>query len=404
MIHIPDNIASRITVLVGSTAVISNKPVEVFNPSRIEFLADLSRILLSDPTCKAMPDIATFAYWCRQANLKRLCAQRTSSAQFRMGLGLTFHICPSNVPVNFAFSMAFGLLSGNSCVLRLPSKESQTASVLVDAIGSLLEKKQHDGLAGVLTLVRFDRDDELNQFWMSVADGRIVWGGDTTVSTIRGYSCKPRSREVAFPDRYSLCVLGPNVVLQMSDEALQQFCRDLFNDIYLMDQAACSSPQLVVWVGSQDQAAKAKARLWPALVNQARARYQLMSVQVMDKFVQACQHAIENTHLQHIHRHENLLYRLELNSVSMNQDQTRGYFGTIHEVTVTDLDVLAPIVNERYQTLTTIGIDKDQIRNMISDHGLRGIDRVVSVGRALDMDIVWDGYDIVSSLSRLITI
>ena len=34
---------------------------------------------------------------------------------------------------------------------------------------------------------------------------------------------------------------------------------------------------------------------------------------------------------------------------------------------------------------------------------LRGIDRVVPVGRALDMDIVWDGYDLIGSLSRLIT-
>ena len=404
MIRIPDNVASRMSVLVGSSVSISNKPVEVFDPSRVDFLADLSRQLLSDPKSRAMPDIAAFAYWCRPANLKRLRDQRTFDPQFRMGLGLTFHICPANVPVNFAFSMAFGLLSGNSCVLRLPSKESETSSILVGAIGSLLEKKQHQGLAGALTLLRFDRDDELNRFWMSVADGRIVWGGDTTVSTMRGYSCRPRSREVAFPDRYSLCALSPDAVLQMSDEALQQFCRDLFNDIYLMDQAACSSPQLLAWVGSQDQAEKAKTRLWPALVNQARARYQLMSVQVMDKFVQACRHAIENSHLQRIHRHENLLYRLELDIVSMNQDQTRGYFGTIHEVTVTSLDILAPIVNERYQTLTTIGIDQDQIRHMISHHGLRGIDRVVPVGRALDMDIVWDGYDIVSSLSRLITI
>jgi hypothetical protein len=46
----------------------------------------------------------------------------------------------------------------------------------------------------------------------------------------------------------------------------------------------------------------------------------------------------------------------------------------------------------------------EKVREFIVRNGLRGIDRVVPVGQALDMDIVWDGYDIIGSLSRLITI
>ncbi len=404
MIRIPDNIATRMSVLVGSHSIISNKPVEIFDQLRVEFLADLSRYLFSDSRIKAMPDIAAFAYWCRHANLKRLCDQCISDAEFRMGLGLSFHVCPSNVPVNFAFSMAFGLLAGNTCVVRLPSKESETVNIIVEVIAEILKNKEYLELSNALTLVRFNRDDEVNRFWMSVADGRVVWGGDVTVSTMRMYPSRPRSREVAFPDRYSFCVLEPNAVLSMNDMEFERFCKDLFNDIYLMDQAACSSPQLLAWVGGQDQAEKAQLKLWPALVNQARDKYQLLPVQVMDKFVQLCRHAIENSQIQHIYRHENFLYRLELDGVSMDQDQTRGYFGTIHEVIVPSLDLLAPIVNERYQTLTFFGLEKAQIRNIISQHGLRGIDRAVPVGRALDMDIVWDGYDIVRSLSRLISL
>jgi hypothetical protein len=36
----------------------------------------------------------------------------------------------------------------------------------------------------------------------------------------------------------------------------------------------------------------------------------------------------------------------------------------------------------------------------MASQNLRGIDRVVPVGRAIDMGLVWDGYDIVTSLSR----
>ncbi len=320
-----------------------------------------------------------------------------------MGLGLTFHICPANVPVNFAFSMAFGLLSGNSNVLRLPSKSSPAAELLLEAISKELDDPAHGHVRQALLLVRFERDDDVNRFWMSVADGRIVWGGDATVAHMRGFSTKARSREVAFADRYSICVLEPNSILEMDEPALRGFCQRLFNDIYLMDQAACSSPQLCVWIGAQTAVTLAQSRLWPALTKHAELHYELQAVQVMDKFVQICRHALNQVEVRQIFRHQNILYRVELANAGPHQDDSRGYFGTLHEVVFATLDQLAPLVNERYQTLCVQGVETETVREFIVRNGLRGIDRVVPVGRALDMDIVWDGYDLIGSLSRLIT-
>ena len=39
---------------------------------------------------------------------------------------------------------------------------------------------------------------------------------------------------------------------------------------------------------------------------------------------------------------------------------------------------------------------------MVIDNRLRGIDRIVPVGRAMDIGIIWDGYDIISMLSRIV--
>lgn len=404
MILTPDNVSRKTTVLAGALSAISNSPVEIFNESRIEFLAQLSRCLLALPASKAFPDVVTFAYWSRHANLMRLRAPYLQDHRLRMGLGLTFHICPANVPVNFAFSMAFGLLSGNTCLLRLPSKPSAAADLLVRTIKSLLDEPRYLAIRQALALVQYERDDEISKYWMSEADGRIVWGGDQTVTHMRTFPCKPRSREVAFSDRYSLCVLSPAFILEMDELAFKQFCKDLFNDIYLMDQAACSSPQLIAWIGKQADVLQAQARLWPEVVQIAEQKYALQAVQVMDKFVQACRSALNGAHVQVIERHENLLYRASLGGIDLHQDAYRGYFGTVHEVVLPHLDVLAPIVNERYQTLTAQGIDNAFIREWIVRNQLRGIDRVVPVGRALDMNIVWDGYDMVASLSRLIDV
>ncbi len=404
MIPIHNNLLLKMSVLAGSAESITNAPTEIFDESRIEFLSELSYRLLTNSVIKSLPDVATFAFWCRRANLSKIRSSYFQTGGLRMGLGLTFHICPANVPINFAFSMAFGLLAGNSCVLRLPSKYTPTTDVLVQAISKQLEEPKFQYMRQTLALLRYERDDEINSYWMSIADGRIVWGGDETVAQMRSFPSKSRSREVAFADRYSICAIDPRSLTQMKDSKFQQFCIDICNDIYLMGQAACSSPQLIAWIGAHEEIKLAQSRLWPEVVKIAEQKYSLKAVNVVDKFVQACRSSIADANVVEIVRSGNTLYRVALNGVDQHQHETRGYFGTVHEVELPNLNALAPIVNERYQTLAIEGIETSVVREWITHNRLRGIDRVVPIGRALDMSIVWDGYDIVHSLSRIIAI
>ena len=404
VILIPNNISNLMQILTGESSKVSNSPTTVFNALRLAFLAELSQNLLSHKDARAFPDVISFAYWSRRANLMRMADRFIGVSDIRMGLGLTFHICPANVPINFAFSMAFGLLSGNTCVIRLPSKHSATVNLMVEVINNLLSKQPYSTLASELILTRYDRNDEVSRFWMSVADGRIVWGGDTTVNHMRGMPCRTRSREVAFPDRYSFAAINPSAVLQLDKVDLQSLCHKFFNDMYLMDQAACSSPQLLVWVGNHIEAEKAKVRFWPQIERLAKLRYMPQPVQIMDKYVQACMSIVNNAQVIDVKRDSNQLYRIQLSGVSLRQDECRGYNGTIHEVTFDTLDPLIPLITERYQTLTYFGIDIEQAKGFITKNNLRGIDRIVPIGKALDMDIVWDGYEIVSTLSRYVVL
>ncbi len=66
------------------------------------------------------------------------------------------------------------------------------------------------------------------------------------------------------------------------------------------------------------------------------------------------------------------------------------------------LEGLCPIVNEKYQTLTYFGVEAEKLQEMVMKNCLRGIDRIVPVGKAMDIGIVWDGYDIIGILSRII--
>jgi hypothetical protein len=39
---------------------------------------------------------------------------------------------------------------------------------------------------------------------------------------------------------------------------------------------------------------------------------------------------------------------------------------------------------------------------MVVSNGLSGIDRIVPVGKALDMGVIWDGYDLIRTMSRIV--
>jgi hypothetical protein len=403
VIHIPENIKKKISFLIGKANQVSNAPVVVFDESRTKFLSDLSIELLSNSNIRQYPDVATFAFWCRSSNLNKIIKNHRTS-RLRVGLGMVYHNSPSNVPVNFAFSLVFGLLSGNTNVVRLSSKGSDSELIILNVISELLATNKYSEIRQFISIIRFDRDDEVNKFWMSVADGRVIWGGDETVSKMRSFQCKPRSREIVFPDRFSLCVINANKIVKASDSDLKKICQNLFNDVYILDQNACTSPQLFNWVGNDSSIKKAKDRLWPEFSKYIRQIHSLEPIQYMNKYVDACRNILSHDNIKSINHENNLLFNIELSHFHEQQQNQRGYFGTIHEISIQNLNELSKAIDDSCQTLTYYGFDIEELKNFIISNQLRGIDRIVPIGRSLDMSVIWDGYDIINHLSRTIDI
>ncbi|NVK17382.1 MAG: acyl-CoA reductase [Methylocystaceae bacterium] len=404
MIPLMDDIQADMNVLVGDLATLSNRPAIAWEPMRLAFLADLSRSLLKHPLCKTMADVTTFAYWIRKANLQTLKDRFTSDAGMQVGVGVTFHICPSNVAVNFAYSLVFGLLAGNTCVLRLATKETPVDRLIVEAIRDVLSQAMYQDLKDAILLMRYERNEKLNAYWLGQADGRVIWGGDETVNHMRRYQTPPRSREITFADRYSFCALKPDAVLACSEEDLLKICQKLFYDIYLMDQAACSSPQLIVWVGEQDKIRAAKEKLWSLFYSFCQTQYEITPIQVMNKFSQICVNASEYDAIDQVVSHDNLLYRSQLNDVKNGLEHYRGYAGAVLEASLSHLSEMEKVVTQTYQTMTYFGFEQVELEDFMRTSRVRGIDRIVPIGQAVDMDIIWDGYEIISSLSRLVDI
>lgn len=386
--------------LVGAD-IISSCPLEPYALIICEFLSELSKELRSSKEVSIFPDIMAFAYFCRKKHIEQL-KKAFNDGKTRLGLGILFHIAPSNIPINFAFSFVFGLLAGNANIVRVPSKNFPQIAMICKTIKKILKAEQFKILRSMICFIRYEQDDKTTAFFSKNCNARIIWGGDKTVEHIRSFPIALRSSDITFPDRYSFCMINADAVMALDHEKLQKLVNDFYNDTYLMDQNACSSPHLIIWLGNEKQ--KAKERFWGALEKIVEKKYFVSTVIAIDKYTQFCHDAISHDKIARVIQHKNNIYRLVVNSLPNEIDQLRGRCGYFYEHDLVNRNDLWRVVNQKFQTLVYFGLNQFELRDEVLMHRLTGIDRIVPIGKALDMGVIWDGYDMVKVLSRIIDV
>ncbi len=388
---------SDVNYLIGEKNI-TTTGLPIFDENVCAFLESLSKNILKEPQAKAYPDLVSFAFWIRKANIQKLKQNYAGEAR-RLGKGLCFHIAPSNIPVNFAFSYAFGLLAGNANIVRMPSKSFPQVEILLEIMQNVLVA--HPGIYARTAFVQYARTSSATEELSKQADARMIWGGDATIHHLRSLPTKPRAVDITFADRYSIGLINAQELLKLDDAALTRLSEGFYNDTYSMDQNACSSPQLVFWLNDD---VVAREKFWAAVYSVASQKYELQDAVAVDKFTRACADAIELENVASIANTSNLLYRVELGDIAPNTDSLRGKGGYFYEYSLDDMDKMLSIISDRYQTLTYFGVDPEDICEQIIQSTARGIDRIVPIGKAMDIDILWDGHDLVRELSRIITV
>lgn len=397
---------SRVQVLSPAGGDLSttrhSRPLQPFAPEVVAFLGDLSDALVSDPRVRAMPDVYSFGFWCRRASLAAM-QRGYHDLDRRLGRGVVFHIAPGNVPVNFAYSLAAGLLAGNANVVRVPSEEFEQVRIIAEVIDTVMSRPSHQGLRDHIRLVRYDRADHgVTANFSGACDVRVIWGGDATINSIRQHPLASRAFDVTFADRYSACVIGADEYLNASDPAM--IARGFYNDTYLFDQNACTAPHLVLWLGARSSVDRAREVFWRELHSYTQGRYRLEPKSAVDKWAGLLRYAALHGESHIITGGDNLISRLELPRLEPGIEDWHGNCGFFFESHIEELDRILPIVSRRYQTLSYAGLDKAALRNLVVDGRAVGIDRIVPIGRTLDFSLEWDGYNLVHTLSRLVDV
>lgn len=404
----PAQIDQMLSYLTGDFPTVRNMahtaPLTPFSDAVTAFLDDLSRELMADKLAKKYADVMTLGFWLRRASINGLKKKylEDESENIRVGRGMAFHIAPSNVPVNFAYSLFTGLLMGNANVVRVPSKEFPQVTLIARLINKVLER--HLSLQPYIALVRYDRNVDINAFLSSMCDVRIIWGGDATIEEIRSVRLQPRAAEITFADRYSLAVIDSDYYLTCEDK--KKIAQDFYNETYLSDQNACTSPRVVVWHGSKKD--EAKQEFWINLRKIVQEKYQLEASQSVDKLVTACMAAAAGEtekigSVRVIPHEDNLIIRLKIDRLTAELMKYRGNSGYFYEYDCSNLMELREFCNDMHcQTLGYIG-NAESFKPLLQA-GIKGLDRVVPIGHMMDFDFIWDGYNLYDSMTRAIAV
>jgi hypothetical protein len=378
-----------------------------FHAAAKALIGRFSRRLAQDPRARAFPEIIALAHWLRPRAIEDL------EAGFRAGLpqgscalgrGMALHFAPGNVDTIFLYSALLSVLAGNATVVRVSSRASPQIALLTDVLDTVLQDVTLAEMRDRLRILRYPRDARITAALSASCDLRVIWGGDASVLDIRSLPLPPRGRDVAFPDRWSLCVLDARAVLAEAAD-VAALARNFVNDAYWFGQMACSSPRLVLWHGTADDATAAAARFWP-LVEAASDNFagEMQAVQFVDKLVAQCSAAIDGTANRLRPAGSNMVSVAGLARLDLpGHDLLHIGGGFFWEAHLPNLDALAPLLDSRSQTLSSHGIAAQDWAAWVTRHAAC-IDRIVPVGQALQFDTIWDGMDLLREFTRLVTI
>ena len=169
-----------------------------------------------------------------------------------------------------------------------------------------------------------------------------------------------------------------------------------------MNQLACNSPHFIFWIGKKNL--NLQNSFWEELNKIVEKKFLFDDIHVVDKYSNLLENILLQKNFQKIKKFKNNLYVVDPNNKIKNIENIRGINGTFFQKNINEIKNLKNFISKKCQTISYYGFDKKQLKSFMLNNNLLGIDRIVPMGSALNIDIMWDGYDVIRSLSRIVTV
>lgn len=380
---------------------VAGGPLRVGDSRVVDFLVAIAKRLLAPSMARRFPELASLGFFMRRGELENAVSRATPSpGHLRSPRGVVFHIPPANVDTIFVYSWALSALAGNHNIVRISSRSAGAASMVLEVLNEAVQDA-HPAIAQTQRMVTYGRDDAATAGLSLACDLRVIWGGDGTVTDIRRHPLRPSARDLTFPDRSSFAVISA-AGWQAAGRALRrEIAEGLYNDSFWFDQAACSSPRTLYWVGGP--VAEAQDELFSLLAEVVAARATTLdTAMAIEKRVSTYGLAAEGTASQ-LRFDGNAIAVAQLTDPSLIPRRWLGV-GTFPVAQVESLHDLVNVVRPRDQTVTHFGFTAAELMEFAASIAGRGVDRLVPIGEALSFSAMWDGYDLLREFTKLTTI
>jgi hypothetical protein len=369
-----------------------------FAAERLELVARVSEKILKGGVQNRLPGVVHFAYWTRRSALKKLAADhqaRLPAGCLARPRGLVFHLPPQNVETVFLYSWVISYLAGNANLTRLPTALSSDMAGLLDLFLGALDAA---GDASQM-FIRYPVNPQVNAALSAASDSRVVWGGDAKIDAFAPLPLRAGGKPIWFGDRRSLAMVKAEAVAALDAQARRALAERLHNDIFVFNQMACSSPQWMFVVG--DDPAGAVDALMEDLSAAAVARGSAPPTShVIQKMVASMARAGQGG-VETVARRSNALTTILADGPAGAPNIGGGL------LTLARARDFAPVwasLAENIQTIVHFGFTPDELDAFARGLPPLAVTRVVPAGAALDFDVVWDGYDLFSELTRLLRV
>ncbi len=380
-----------------------------FDTRATAFVARFSQRLLTDPAVRSWPELAALGHWFRGARLRDLALKYPVRDEdgMRIGRGLAFHLAPANVDSVFMYSWLLSLLAGNVNMVRLSQKASPQVDFLAAVLRATLAEAAGAQVDGRFVLLTYPHDEGVTRAISEAAMVRVAWGGDASVGAVRAIPLRPTAVELVFPDRFSVAAFQAEAVAALAQADLAKLAAGFYNDTFWFAQQACSSPRVLVFLGSDTATQLARQRFWAAFDAEVQGRAPpndgaMAMARLAATFDYAARAMASPAGTLVPGRHPQRL--------AMEQPldaQTRSLHcgnGLVLEQSLPGLHALAAQLTDKEQTLAVFGFTRAELEDFVLRLAPRALDRIVPVGQALTFDNVWDGQDLLAAFSRRVSL
>lgn len=385
--------------------VIREPSLRAFSKAQVSFLTKLSQEIINRQENRAFPDLITFGYFIRPSNIEWYFSSRQSNKNFiATGVGTAIHVAPSNIPINFAFSWLFGFIAGCKNLVRLPSSRSEQISLFLEAFERTSSLPEFADVRKTNYFFHSERESVALDGLVPKVDALLVWGGDSTVEYFRGLVKSPKVRQIFFPSRQSSMILKASAVLgTLESQNSKDFLRNCYNDTFLTDCNACSSPSKVFFVGAESDC-KIASSLFFSKLNDFVLRSN-RGIPIVPRMMDSLGASELSPDWGEV-----ASYGLSIREFRFTDGQTGLKrplrFGAFLVKNLPTVGEVTAHLSHDEQTIIHGGFSEVEVSDLghqLSSNGTNAT-RLVPLGSALDMGFFWEGRDNPSSLVKYLEV